>query len=228
MDRVDFVGADIIEAPERRVTAGPVRSLRDIADFLAGHAFAFVTGTSVGWSIPRPRAVDYPLLVRCDPDGWCRGKSAGRPISTSLDTAGTRTELSDYALPSVRGPIRMVVTDSFETELPFGEFTTGLARYRVRVRAKGSGVSSSSVTPPYESLHRSWQWYLDEKALGSIAQLILVSEQLGQDDRADALEAMLKGRMEKWFRGEGGFYFGFHKNVGALWDTRRNISAHRV
>ena len=22
--------------------------------------------------------------------------------------------------------------------------------------------------------------------------------------------------MEKWFRGEGGFYFGFHKNVGSL------------
>ena len=27
---------------------------------------------------------------------------------------------------------------------------------------------------------------------------------------------MLKDRMEKWFRGEGGFYFGFHKNVGSL------------
>ena len=43
-----------------------------------------------------------------------------------------------------------------------------------------------------------------------------MSEQVGEDDRAKTLERMLKDRMEKWFRGEGGFYFGFHKNVGSL------------
>ena len=46
VDRIDLVGADIIDAPERLATAGLVRPSRDIADLLAGHAFAFVTGTS--------------------------------------------------------------------------------------------------------------------------------------------------------------------------------------
>ena len=50
VDRIDFlVGADIIDVPERPATAGPVTPTQDIADFLARHAFAFVTGTSVQW-----------------------------------------------------------------------------------------------------------------------------------------------------------------------------------
>ena len=76
-------------------------------------------------------------------------------------------------------------------------------------------MSSLSETPDAQRVYTAREWhYWTGKALGSIAQLILVSEQLGQDDRAQALEEMLKARMEKWFRGEGGFISGSTR----MWD----------
>ena len=132
VDRIDLVGADIIDAPERPATAGPISPTRDIADLLARHAFAFVTGTSVRWDYSETESkvtTRYSLDVT-PMDGIAVKPLVGLYPHHWMQLA-PGTELSDYALPSVRGPIRIAVVDSFETELPFG-VATGLARYRVR------------------------------------------------------------------------------------------------
>ena len=121
VDRIDLVGADIIDTPERPATAGPVRPSRDIADLLAGHAFAFVTGTSVRWDYSETESkVTTRYSFDVNPmDGIAMKPLVGLYPHHWMQLA-PGTELSDYALPSVRGPIRMAAVDSFETELPFG------------------------------------------------------------------------------------------------------------
>ena len=219
VDRIILAGADLVEPPPKSRAAAPTQPARDVAELLARHAFAFVTGTTVGWRyLETDSRVKTSYSFDVTPmDGAAVGPLVGLYPHHWMQLA-PGTELSGYELPSVRGPIRMAAVDRFETELPFGgllpvwpvtgseselndleEFLVGDTRRTMSLyTGHGNGT------------------YWTGKALGSIAQLILVSEQVGQEDRAQALEAMLKERMEKWFRGEGGFYFGFHKNVGSL------------
>ena len=219
VDQISLSGADIMEAPERSLTLGPDSPTQSISNLLARHAFAFVTGTKVRWSYSETESrVTTRYSFDVTPmDGVAVNPLVGLYPHHWMQLA-PGTELSDYALPSVRGPIRMVVTDSFETELPFGGLLPVWPVTGSESELKDLGEFLVGDTRRTASLYTGHGngTYWTGKALGSIAQLILVSEQLGQDDRADALEAMLKGRMEKWFRGEGGFYFGFHKNVGSL------------
>ena len=219
VDRIDLMGADIIDAPKRSETAGPMSPTRDIADLLARHAFAFVTGTSVWWDYSETESkVTTRYSFDVNPmDGIAVKPLVGLyPHHWMQLAAGT--ELSNYALPSVRGPIRVAAVDSFETELPFGGLLPVWPVTGSEAELRDLGEFLVGDTRRTASLYTGHGngTYWTGKALGSIAQLILVSEQIGQDDRAEALELMLKDRMEKWFRGEGGFYFGFHKNVGSL------------
>ena len=219
VDRIDLVGADMINAPRRATTAGPASPPQDIADLLARHAFAFVTGTSVQWDYSETESkVTTRYSFDVNPmDGIAVKPLVGLYPHHWMQLA-PGTELSGYALPSVRGPIRMAVVDSFETELPFGGLLPVWPVTGSVAELTDLGQFLIGDTRRTASLYTGHGngTYWTGKALGSIAQLILVSEQLGQDDRAETLETMLKARMEKWFRGEGGFYFGFHKNVGSL------------
>ena len=219
VDQVTLAGADVVTRPAKAFAAAPSAPTDDIAMLLARHAFAFVTGTTVGWSYSEADSrvttrysfevapmdgVDVEPLVGLYPHHWMQ--------------LAPGTELSGYELPSVRGPIRMAAVDSFETELPFGGLLPVWPVTGSESELKDLGEFLVGDTRRTMSLYTGHGngTYWTGKALGSIAQLILVSEQVGQEDRAQALEAMLKERMEKWFRGEGGFYFGFHKNVGSL------------
>lgn len=191
----------------------------DARSLMARHAFAFVTDTIVDWDYSESASevrTGYSFRV-ANMDGRSEKPLVGLyPHHWMQVVPGT--VLSRYELPSVRGPIRLAATDRFETVLPFGGLlpvwpVTGS-------EAELSDLSEFLVgdTRRTASLYTGHGngTYWTGKALGSIAQLILVSEQLGQEERAKQLEGMLKGRMEKWFRGEGGFYFGFHENVGSL------------
>ena len=219
VDRIDLVGADIIDPPRRTTTAGPTSPPEEMADLLARHAFVFVTGTSVRWEYSETESkVTTRYSFDVNPmDGIAVKPLVGLYPHHWMQLA-PGTELSGYALPSVRGPIRMAVVDSFETELPFGGLLPVWPVTGSEAELKDLGEFLVGDTRRTASLYTGHGngTYWTGKALGSIAQLILVSEQMGQDDRAEALETMLKARMEKWFRGEGGFYFGFHENVGSL------------
>lgn len=219
VDRIILTGADLVEPRPKPRAAAPSPPTRDVAELLARHAFAFVTGTTVEWryleSDSRVKTSYSFDVTRMD--GAAVGPLVGLYPHHWMQLA-PGTELSGYELPSVRGPIRMAAVDRFETVLPFGGLlpvwpVTGSAS---ELQDLGEFlVGDTRRTMSLYTGHGNGTYWTG-KALGSIAQLILVSEQVGQEDRAEALEAKLKARMEKWFRGEGGFYFGFHKNVGSL------------
>ena len=219
VDRIVLTGADLVEPRPKVWAAASSPPRRDVAELLARHAFAFVTGTTVGWRyLETDSRVKTSYSFDVTPmDGAAVGPLVGLYPHHWMQLA-PGTELSGYELPSVRGPIRMAAVDRFETDLPFGGLlpvwpVTGSAS---ELQDLGEFlVGDTRRTMSLYTGHGNGTYWTG-KALGSIAQLILVSEQVGQEDRAQALEAMLKGRMEKWFRGEGGFYFGFHKNVGSL------------
>lgn len=219
VDQVNLVGAQLFEDRERLVLENIAIPQQEIADLLARHAFVFVTDTRVDWKYSELESrvitrysfsttamdeVDVKPLVGLYPHHWMQLVPG--------------TNLSSYSLPSVRGPIRVAAVDHFETELPFGGLlpvwpVTG-SQSELNDLSDFLIGDTRRIATLYTGHGNGTYW--TGKALGSIAQLILISEQLGQDDRADSLEGMLKDRMEKWFRGEGGFYFGFHRNVGTL------------
>ena len=60
-------------------------------------------------------------------------------------------------------------------------------------------------------------------AIGHVAQLIGIAEQLGDEEMAERLEGILKTRFEKWFTGSSGFYFAYDKNVGSVLGFPRRI-----
>ena len=219
VDQLDLVGAQLAPSPQISATTDLVPPSAEIADLMARHAFAFVTGSRVIWEyselesrvktryafeVTPADGIDVEPLVGLYPHHWMQLVPG--------------TKLSDYSLSSVRGPIRMMAAYYFETELPFGGLlpTWPVSGSEDELRDLGDFLTGDIRRTASLYTGHGNGTYWTGKALGSIAQLILVSEQLGQDDRAEALEAMLKARMEKWFRGEGGFYFGYHRNVGTL------------
>ena len=123
VDQISLSGADIMEAPERSRTLGPDSPTQSISNLLARHAAAFVTGTKVRWSYSETESrVTTRYSFDVTPmDGVAVNPLVGLYPHHWMQLA-PGTELSDYALPSVRGPIRIAVTDSFETELLFGGY----------------------------------------------------------------------------------------------------------
>lgn len=219
VDQITLPGASLARVSPGSEAVAPVRPDPAASELLARHAFAFVTDTRVEWSYsetdsevttrynfevtPMDDVVIEPL-VGLYPHHWMQ--------------LAPGTELAGFELPSVRGPIRIAAADSFATVLPFGGLLPVWPVTGSESELEDLSEFLIGDTRRTGSLYTGHGngTYWTGKALGSIAQLILVSEQVGQEDRAEALEAMLKDRMEKWFRGEGGFYFGFHKNVGTL------------
>ena len=176
------MGADIIEAP-----SGPCRrphqSHARLADLLARHA-AFVTGTSVRWDYSETDSkVTTRYSLEVSPmDGVVVGPLVGLYPHHWMQLA-PGTELSHYALPSVRARSawpRSIVSDRAPVRgiatrpgpLPgrggaedLGEFLVGDTRRTAVYTGHGNGT------------------YWTGKALGSIAQLILVSSRWGRTIR---------------------------------------------
>lgn len=219
VDEITLNGSDWIDHPVKSAKTTLSLPSQELAEVFARHAFAFVTGTTVRWNYVETdsRVITTYSFEVTPMDDVTKEPFVGLYPHHWMQLA-PGTVLSEYELPSVRGPIRLAAVDTFQTELSFGGLLPGWP-----VTGTGSELKDLSQflvgdTRRTMSLYTGHGngTYWTGKALGSIAQLILVSEQVGQEDRAEMLEAMLKRRMEKWFRGEGGFYFGFHNNVGTL------------
>jgi endoglucanase Acf2 len=185
----------------------------------AKSAFALVENTEVSWVYDEANSLvktRYQSKTR-SLDGQSAPALMGlyphhQKVLSSQDHSAVGT------LPSVRGPITLAVGNSFETTLRLNglmpwwpqlqtpEAAEQLSRLMVGDRRRANQLFGKMGNGTY------WTG----KALGANSQLMNIAEQQGDQATADALEDLLKKRMQQWFSGQGMSYFAHEANVGTV------------
>jgi endoglucanase Acf2 len=121
-------------------------------------------------------------------------------------------------LPSVRGPIQLVSTDHFETEIQFNglmPFWPSLENADDRSALEDLLVGDKRrAASMFGKMGNGTYW--TGKALGAVAQLMNIAEQHGDKSIADDLESLLKQKIEIWLSGKGQSYFAHDPSIGSV------------
>jgi endoglucanase Acf2 len=185
----------------------------------AEHAFAFVENTRVNWvydEVSSQVRTTYTVDTKAMDSGQAKPLLGLYVHQQQALTAPS--ELLKFRLPSVRGAIRFMVTDSFETRLRFN----GLLPMWPKPLATDSTnqisdlLSGDKRRAPAMFTKMGNGTYWTGKMLGGIAQLMNIAEQTGDRVSATELEGLIKKRMETWFSGQSSSYFAHDPQIGSV------------
>lgn len=206
------------DAPYFSVAALPDLTVSTREKF-AQHAFAFVESTKVTWSYDEKASqvkTSYAVKTKAM-DGKHTEPLLGVYVHQQ-QAMTTASGLSDFSLPSVRGPIRFIAGHSFETQLKFNgllpmwpkpltqEATDQLEKLLIGDKRRAPSMFTKMGNGTY------WTG----KMLGAIAQLMSISEQIGDKASALEMEGLIKKRMETWFSGQSSSYFAHDAKIGTV------------
>lgn len=185
----------------------------------AAHAFAFVDDTRVSWVYDEQKSlVKTKFTVKTQAmDGKQSEPLLGLYVHQQ-EALSAPTKLSEFSLPSVRGPIRFAATNEFETHLKFNGLLPmwpkpSNADALAQIQSLLSG--DKRRTPAmFTKMGNGTYW--TGKMLGGIAQLMSVAEQIEDHASAKELEVIIKKRMETWFSGQSASYFAHDPKTGTL------------
>lgn len=183
------------------------------------HAYAFVTDTRADWHYDRATSkVETTFSATVE----SRAKGETTPLLGLYPHQARRLvgEAGDgLRYDSIRGPIRTIAGRSFKVAstyhgiLPFwGKLQDDADRERLASVMVGDKARSRTIFSRQQGQGTYWFG----KAVGATAQLMNVAEQEGDSAMRDELLAMLKGRLEGWFRGDGTGYFVQDGRLGSL------------
>jgi endoglucanase Acf2 len=196
----------------------PDNSAATLREFLAV-AYAFPTSTRVEWAYDeRASTVRTTFRVETVAKEGQNGTTVmglyPHQWASAVSPAPSR-----YQYESVRGPIRMIVGNSFAIErayhgtLPsWGGLEDAGSKASVDSLLVGDLAKSDQIFTRQQG--RGTYWY--GKGLGAIAQLLSVAEAEGQEKKRDALLEQLKGRLETWFDGRHSQYFVHDARLGTF------------
>ncbi|MCZ7413439.1 MULTISPECIES: glycosyl hydrolase [unclassified Streptomyces] len=169
------------------------------------YAYSFVTGSRVDWAYDGGTVRATYSLTTEPQEGTETGTLQALYRHQWLNTTD---QLTPYTYVSPRGTMKVVENTSFTTSqraagvLPALPESSGVDADRLRgylADVVGAGDPFSGATDTY------WTG----KALGRLAQLVPVAEQIGETGIRDELLGLLKGRLQEWFSagGEAGFSY---------------------
>ena len=183
------------------------------------HAYAFIVNTKVDWHYDQALS-----QVKTNFTAQIESKAEGQdtPI-LGLYPHQARASDADlshgFNYQSVRGPIRTISSTHFSMNntyhgiLPFwGGIQDANDRERLSSLLVGDAAKARNLfTNQYGS---GTYWY--GKALSATAQLMCVAEQEGKSEMRDTLLKSLEGRLEAWFKGDGGSHFIQDARIGTV------------
>ncbi|WP_284574071.1 glycosyl hydrolase [Streptomyces sp. 2P-4] len=176
------------------------------------YAFSFVTGSRVDWSTSGGTVrATYTLSTEAK-EGTERGTLQALYRHQWLHTSDP---LTPYTYVSPRGTMKVREGASFTTAqkaapvLPAlprtGAADTPALRARLKEAANAPDPFSGAVDT-----------YWTGKALGKLAQLVPIADQIGETAVRDRLLGLLKGRLQEWFTAGGAGEFSYDRTWRTL------------
>ncbi|CAL9557164.1 hypothetical protein SUDANB106_04575 [Streptomyces sp. enrichment culture] len=187
---------------------------RDALAAYEKYAFSFVTGSEVDWSYDEGAGevkATYTLTTEAkegDETGTLQALYRHQWLHTTDD-------LTAHSYVSSRGEMKVREGRSFTTVqkvdgvLPGLPAAPGVDKARLKtyindVLTQGDPFSGATDT------------YWTGKALGKLAQLVPIADQIGETADRDKLLGLIKGRMEEWFTVGGPSEFSYDKDWRTL------------
>ncbi|EGX58436.1 putative glycosyl hydrolase [Streptomyces zinciresistens K42] len=178
------------------------------------YAFSFVTGSKVDWQYAEGAGevkATYTLTTEAK-EGTERGTFQALYRHQWLNTTDP---LTGYSYVSPRGEMKVREGTSFTTTqkvngvLPGLPSAPGVDKSRLKtyideVLTQGDPFSGAVDT------------YWTGKALGKLAQLVPIADQIGETASRDRLLGLIKGRLEEWFTVGGASEFSYDKEWRTL------------
>ncbi|MEU3729220.1 glycosyl hydrolase [Streptomyces sp. NPDC033538] len=176
------------------------------------YAFSFVTGSQVDWSTSGGTVgATYKLTTEAK-EGTERGTLQALYRHQWLNTTDT---LTPYTYVSPRGTMKVRESASFTTRQKAAPVLPALPKTSAvdtsRLRTYLSEVADSS--DPFSG---ATDTYWTGKALGKLAQLVPLADQIGETAVRDKLVGLLKGRLQEWFTAGGASEFSYDRDWKTL------------
>jgi endoglucanase Acf2 len=171
------------------------------------YAFSFVTGSQVDWSTSGGTvSATYKLTTEAK-EGTERGTLQALYRHQWLHTTDA---LTPYTYVSPRGTMKVRESASFTTRQKVAPVLPGLPRNSAvdtaRLRTYLNEVANAS--DPFSG---ATDTYWTGKALGKLAQLVPLADQIGETAVRDKFIGLLKGRLQEWFTAGGASEFSYDK-----------------
>ncbi|MFE3826467.1 glycosyl hydrolase [Streptomyces sp. NPDC059092] len=176
------------------------------------YAYSFVTGSEVSWSTDAGKVGATYRLSTEPQEGTETGTLQALYRHQWLHTTDA---LTPYTYVSPRGTMKVREATSFTTSqqssgvLPALPATGGVDRARL----KGYLDEAAGAADPFSG---ATDTYWTGKALGRLAQLVPMADQIGETATRDKLLGLLKGRLEEWFTAGGAGEFSYDKQWKTL------------
>ncbi|MFD7286612.1 glycosyl hydrolase [Streptomyces sp. NPDC059863] len=176
------------------------------------YAYSFVTGSKVSWSTEGGTVKATYSLTTAPQEGAETGTLQALYRHQWLNTTDA---LTPYTYVSPRGTMKVRESASFTTSqassgvLPALPKSSGVDQARLKGyldEVAGAGDPFSGATDTY------WTG----KALGRLAQLVPMADQIGESATRDKLLGLLKSRLEEWFTAGGASEFSYDKDWKTL------------
>ncbi|WP_372341185.1 glycosyl hydrolase [Streptomyces sp. CC224E] len=169
------------------------------------YAYSFVTGSTTNWSYSGGTVRATYTLTTEAKEGTERGTLQSLYRHQWLHTSDP---LTSYTYVSPRGTMKVRESASFSTSQKASAVLPGLP--------KSSGVDTArlrtylnEVANSADPFSGATDTYWTGKALGKLAQLVPLADQIGETATRDKLIGLLKGRLQEWFTAGGASEFSY-------------------
>ncbi|MFE7570560.1 glycosyl hydrolase [Streptomyces sp. NPDC057539] len=176
------------------------------------YAYSFVTGSKVSWSTEGGTVKATYSLTTAPQEGTETGTLQALYRHQWLNTTDA---LTPYTYVSPRGTMKVRESASFTTS----QSASGV----LPVLPKSSGVDQArlkgyldEVVGAADPFSGATDTYWTGKALGRLAQLVPMADQIGESATRDKLLGLLKSRLEEWFTAGGASEFSYDKDWKTL------------
>ncbi|MEU4265486.1 glycosyl hydrolase [Streptomyces argenteolus] len=178
------------------------------------YAFSFVTGSQVDWEYLEGDGkvkATYSLTTEAK-EGTETGTLQALYRHQWLHTTDP---LTDYSYLSSRGEMKVREGTSFTTVQNVNGVLPGLPGAAGVDKAKLRTYINDVLTQG-DPLSGAIDTYWTGKALGKLAQLVPIADQIGDTAGRDKLLTLIEGRMEEWFTAGGPSEFSYDKDWRTL------------
>ncbi|MER7622137.1 glycosyl hydrolase [Streptomyces sp. NPDC126503] len=175
------------------------------------YAYSFVTGSTVNWSSSQGTVrATYTLSTEAK-EGTERGTLQALYRHQWLHTTDA---LTPYTYVSPRGTMKVRAAASFTTAQKAAPVLPALPRAAGTDTARLRGYLGEVVNSA-DPFSGAVDTYWTGKALGKLAQLVPVADQIGEGAVRDRLLGLIKGRLQEWFTAGGASEFSYDR----VWKT---------